>query len=69
MIINYDDSDGWYDHANSGVINPSLSLADNLTEHEPDAAVPRRVSAAPTRRRPRRSAATRGAAASARACR
>jgi phospholipase C len=31
IIINYDDSDGWYDHANSGVTNPSLSPADNLT--------------------------------------
>jgi phospholipase C len=31
IVINYDDSDGWYDHANSGVTNPSLSPADNLT--------------------------------------
>jgi phospholipase C len=31
IVINYDDSDGWYDHANSGVLNPSLSPADNLT--------------------------------------
>ncbi len=31
VIITYDDSDGWYDHANSGVTNPSLSPADNLT--------------------------------------
>ena len=31
MIVNYDDSDGWYDHAYSGVTNPSLSVADNLT--------------------------------------
>ncbi len=31
IIINWDDSDGWYDHANSGVTNPSLSPADNLT--------------------------------------
>jgi phospholipase C len=31
IVINYDDSDGWYDHANPGVINPSLSEADNLT--------------------------------------
>ncbi|HEY4778034.1 MAG TPA: alkaline phosphatase family protein [Solirubrobacterales bacterium] len=31
IVINYDDSDGWYDHANSGVLNPSLSSADNLT--------------------------------------
>jgi phospholipase C len=31
VIINYDDSDGWYDHAYSGVENPSLSPADNLT--------------------------------------
>ena len=32
IVINYDDSDGWYDHANSGVLNPSLSAADNLTD-------------------------------------
>jgi len=31
IIVNYDDSDGWYDHANAGVINGSLSGADNLT--------------------------------------
>jgi len=31
VFINYDDSDGWYDHAYSGVLNPSLSPADNLT--------------------------------------
>jgi phospholipase C len=31
IAINYDDSDGWYDHANPGVLNPSLSPADNLT--------------------------------------
>ncbi|HTO25991.1 MAG TPA: alkaline phosphatase family protein [Gaiellaceae bacterium] len=31
VVVNYDDSDGWYDHANSGVLNPSLSGADNLT--------------------------------------
>ena len=31
VFINYDDSDGWYDHVYSGVTNPSLSVADNLT--------------------------------------
>src|SRR5579862_950446 len=31
VIVNYDDSDGWYDHANSGVTNGSASAADNLT--------------------------------------
>jgi phospholipase C len=31
VLVTYDDSDGWYDHANSGVTNPSLSPADNLT--------------------------------------
>jgi phospholipase C len=31
VIINYDDSDGWYDHVYSGVHNPSTSVADNLT--------------------------------------
>jgi phospholipase C len=31
VVINYDDSDGWYDHAFPGVQNPSLSPADNLT--------------------------------------
>jgi phospholipase C len=31
VIISYDDSDGWYDHAYSGVTNPSGSVADALT--------------------------------------
>jgi phospholipase C len=31
IIVNYDDSDGWYDHVYSGVTNPSQSVADNLT--------------------------------------
>jgi phospholipase C len=31
VIISYDDSDGWYDHAFSGVTNPSASVADVLT--------------------------------------
>ena len=31
VIISYDDSDGWYDHAYSGVTNPSTSVADQLT--------------------------------------
>ena len=31
VIVNYDDSDGWYDHVFSGVVNPSQSVADNLT--------------------------------------
>ena len=31
VFVNYDDSDGWYDHAYSGITNPSLSVADNLT--------------------------------------
>ena len=31
VIVNYDDSDGWYDHVYSGVSNPSSSPADNLT--------------------------------------
>jgi phospholipase C len=31
VIVNYDDSDGWYDHVYSGVTNPSTSVADNLT--------------------------------------
>ena len=32
VIVNYDDSDGWYDHVYSGVTNPSTSVADNLTD-------------------------------------
>jgi phospholipase C len=32
VIVNYDDSDGWYDHVYSGVTNPSSSVADNLTD-------------------------------------
>jgi phospholipase C len=31
VFINYDDSDGWYDHAYPGVVNPSVSPADALT--------------------------------------
>lgn len=31
VMVNYDDSDGWYDHVYSGVTNPSLSPGDNLT--------------------------------------
>jgi len=31
VVIAYDDSDGWYDHAYSGVTNPSTSFADALT--------------------------------------
>ena len=31
VIVDYDDSDGWYDHVYSGVTNHSLSPADNLT--------------------------------------
>jgi phospholipase C len=31
VMVNYDDSDGWYDHVYSGVTNPSLSPSDNLT--------------------------------------
>lgn len=31
VVVNYDDSDGWYDHAYSGVTNPSSSVADVLT--------------------------------------
>ena len=31
VVIAYDDSDGWYDHAYSGVSNPSQTVADALT--------------------------------------
>jgi phospholipase C len=31
VVIAYDDSDGWYDHAYSGVHNPSQTAADALT--------------------------------------
>jgi len=31
VIINYDDSDGWYDHVPGPILNPSHSVADNLT--------------------------------------
>jgi phospholipase C len=30
IIINYDDSDGWYDHVTGAVVNPSASTADAL---------------------------------------
>ncbi len=32
VIVAYDDSDGWYDHVYSGITNPSVSPADNLTD-------------------------------------
>ena len=67
VIINYDDSDGWYDHVYSGVTNPSLSPADNLTNTTLTGR--RRVSAARARRPRRRWPASRDAAASARGCR
>jgi phospholipase C len=31
VVIAYDDSDGWYDHAYPGVTNPSTTVADALT--------------------------------------
>ncbi len=31
IVINYDDSDGWYDHVFGPVLNKSHSVADNLT--------------------------------------
>jgi phospholipase C len=31
VIVAYDDSDGWYDHAYSGVHNPSQTVEDTLT--------------------------------------
>jgi phospholipase C len=31
VILMYDDSDGWYDHAYSGVTNPSQAVSDFLT--------------------------------------
>ncbi|HEX4520178.1 MAG TPA: alkaline phosphatase family protein [Gaiellaceae bacterium] len=31
IFVNYDDSDGWYDHVYAGVQNPSHEGADNLT--------------------------------------
>jgi phospholipase C len=32
VFINYDDSDGWYDHLYPGIQNASTSVADNLTK-------------------------------------
>jgi phospholipase C len=31
VIVAYDDSDGWYDHAYSGIENPSQTVADALS--------------------------------------
>jgi phospholipase C len=31
IVIAYDDSDGWYDHADPGVINPSTTVADAVS--------------------------------------
>jgi len=44
VIVNYDDSDGWYDHAFSGVVNPSRSVADNLTNSQLGAIPPNEAS-------------------------
>jgi phospholipase C len=44
VMINYDDSDGWYDHAFSGVVNPSRSVADNLTKSQLGAIPPNETS-------------------------
>ena len=72
VFVNYDDSDGWYDHVYSGVTNPSLSVADNLT-NTVSAGSTRRTrppaSAARARRPPHPSPASRAAAASAPGCR
>jgi phospholipase C len=38
IVINYDDSDGWYDHVLAPVINQSHSVADNLTNTSLDVA-------------------------------
>jgi phospholipase C len=38
VLVNYDDSDGWYDHVVSPVINQSHSVADNLTNTVVDVA-------------------------------
>ena len=68
VIINYDDSDGWYDHVYSGVTNPSL-----VAGRQPDGHVTNHhrypTSGKCGRLGPRRSPASRAAAASARGCR
>src|SRR6185437_13155639 len=38
VIVDYDDSDGWYDHVFSPIVNPSHSVADNLTNTSFDVA-------------------------------
>ena len=58
VIINYDDSDGWYDHAYSGVTNPSSSVADVLTGHrECDSGTPLTGEQRPVRLQPAAAAA------------
>jgi phospholipase C len=44
VIINYDDSDGWYDHAFAGVLNQSRSVADNLSQTQLGAIPPNTTS-------------------------
>ena len=72
VVVNYDDSDGWYDHVYSGVTNPSLVGRGQPDEHE-DREDQRREpdvgQCGPSRRPRRRSPASRAAAASARGCR
>jgi phospholipase C len=36
IVINYDDSDGWYDHVPGPILNPSHSVADNLVNTQFD---------------------------------
>jgi len=38
IVVNYDDSDGWYDHVFAPVVNQSRSVADNLTDTSLDVA-------------------------------
>ena len=35
VVINYDDSDGWYDHVPGPIVNPSVSSADSFTPLNP----------------------------------
>ena len=40
VIINYDDSDGWYDHVPGPIVNPSISSADSLLPLNPSSGTP-----------------------------
>ncbi|GAC1344294.1 MAG: alkaline phosphatase family protein [Candidatus Dormibacteria bacterium] len=48
VVIAYDDSDGWYDHQMSSILNQSQTALDTLTDPGQCGSTPRNVPAGPT---------------------